>query len=512
LAVLALGLAFLLPGTAGAAPSASFNYSPSNPGPGDTVTFTSTASGGIASQEWDIDGHPASGDTATAVFLSPGSYKVTLTVTDFFGATAIRTRTITVGARADFSASPSSPVVGEQVTFKSRASGNVASESWDLDGDGNPDAGGSTAQWTYTAPGRYKATLQVTDSSGHKTTASKTIDVSSANQPPNASFSVSPSSPQVGQPVELRSKSSDRNGDIVQESWDLDGDGRYGDAVGPTAQTTFSSAGRYTVGLQVSDATGNVVTTTKTLKVDGVAGAGFTISPATPVTGEAVTFTASDAGARKLRWDLDGDGRLGDEKGAVVTWTYKKPGTVTIELEAEDDHGNKTVSFQSLQVYAPGTVPVAPPPPPPPPPPPGGAPRTDKPLGPTGARPATARAASLLTPFPVIRIRGRIFRYSAWVDILSVSAQQGATVQVRCRGRGCPRRVVTIHVRSSRRPQRVRAFERLLRAGIVLEIRVTKAGRIGKYTRFVIRGGAAPARRDMCVGPASSRPVRCPGQ
>jgi hypothetical protein len=112
----------------------------------------------------------------------------------------------------------------------------------------------------------------------------------------------------------------------------------------------------------------------------------------------------------------------------------------------------------------------------------------------------------------VIRIRGRIFRYSAWVDILSVSAQQGATVQVRCRGRGCPRRVVTIHVRSSRRPQRVRAFERLLRAGIVLEIRVTKAGRIGKYTRFVIRGGAAPARRDMCVGPASSRPVRCPGQ
>jgi PKD repeat protein len=514
LVVLALGLALLLPRMAAAAPTASFTFSPSNPAPGDTVTFTSTSSADVVSEQWDIAGQSASGPTATAQFLNPGSYRVTLTVSDFFGDTASRTRTVTVGVQADFSASPSSPLVGETVTFKSRTSGNVSSESWDLDGDGNADATGSSAQWTYTAPGRYKATLQVTDASGHTTSASKTIDVVSANQPPNASFSVSPSSPSVGQPVELRSKSTDRNGDIVQESWDLNGDGQYGDATGPTATTSFPAPGSYTIGLQVTDATGNVVATTKTVKVDGAAGAGFSFSPATPVTGEKVTFTAADTTARKLKWDLDGDGHVGDAKGPVVTWTYKKAGTVTVELEAEDASGSKSTSFQTVQVYAPGTVPVPPAPPPPPPPPPGGTStaKSDKPAGGSGAQQKPAHTASLLTPFPVIRIRGRIFRYSAWVDILSVSAQQGATVQVRCRGRGCPRHVVTVHVRSSRHAQRIHAFERLLRAGTVLEIRVTKAGRIGKYTRFVIRGGAAPARRDLCVGPAAARPIRCPTQ
>jgi plastocyanin len=314
--------------------------------------------------------------------------------------------------------------------------------------------------------------------------------------------------------VDLRSKSNDPNGDIVEESWDLDGDGKFGDASGSTAQTSFAAPGDHTVGLQVTDALGNVDSTTKTVTVGGAADATFTFSPATPVTGEQVSFTANDANAHKLKWDLDGDGKADDAKGPSVTWTYKNPGTVTVTLEAEASNGKKATSFQTLQVYAPGTVPT-PPPPPPPPPPPGGGGKSGG-GGSTGGSNGGGRTQApqprLLTPFPVVRIRGRIFRSSAVVDILSVAAQRGATIRVLCRGRGCPRRAVTARGRSSRRAQRIRPFERLLRAGTILEIRVTKAGRIGKYTRFVIRGGAAPARRDLCVGPVSSRPAPCPTQ
>ncbi|HEV2944794.1 MAG TPA: hypothetical protein VGX26_06765 [Solirubrobacteraceae bacterium] len=55
-----------------------------------------------------------------------------------------------------------------------------------------------------------------------------------------------------------------------------------------------------------------------------------------------------------------------------------------------------------------------------------------------------------------------------------------------------------------------RRFERSLRAGSVLEIRVSKSGEIGKYTRFTIRRGKPPARVDMCLSPAGIQPIVCP--
>jgi hypothetical protein len=38
---------------------------------------------------------------------------------------------------------------------------------------------------------------------------------------------------------------------------------------------------------------------------------------------------------------------------------------------------------------------------------------------------------------------------------------------------------------------------------------VRQAGKIGKYTRFLIRAGKPPARIDRCLIPGRRRPVRC---
>jgi hypothetical protein len=53
-------------------------------------------------------------------------------------------------------------------------------------------------------------------------------------------------------------------------------------------------------------------------------------------------------------------------------------------------------------------------------------------------------------------------------------------------------------------------FERSLRVGAVLEIRVTRAGQIGKYTRFAVRRGRLPSRVDTCLSPAGVKPMACP--
>ena len=114
----------------------------------------------------------------------------------------------------------------------------------------------------------------------------------------------------------------------------------------------------------------------------------------------------------------------------------------------------------------------------------------------------------MMSPAPTVRISGRLTRRGAMIERLSVRAPRGVTISVRCRGDGCPRRTLA----RSAALTRLRSFERHLRAGIRLEIRVTRAGFIGKHTVIRIRRGKSPWRRDRCLFPGSSVPARCPGR
>ncbi len=132
------------------------------------------------------------------------------------------------------------------------------------------------------------------------------------------------------------------------------------------------------------------------------------------------------------------------------------------------------------------------------------------------ALPAPPQAAAagpppleVLSPFPVVRLRGTVGRAGAVIQLLAIRAPQGARVQVRCKGRDCWRRTQSLRARSSR-SLRFTRYHRYLRAGTVLEVFVSKPGTIGKYVRFTIRKGKPPARRDSCVVATSRTPSRCP--
>ena len=58
---------------------------------------------------------------------------------------------------------------------------------------------------------------------------------------------------------------------------------------------------------------------------------------------------------------------------------------------------------------------------------------------------------------------------------------------------------------------RLGEFGRELPGGTRLEIRVTRAGFVGKHTLIHIRRGKPPSRRDRCLYPGSSAPRRCGG-
>jgi hypothetical protein len=122
----------------------------------------------------------------------------------------------------------------------------------------------------------------------------------------------------------------------------------------------------------------------------------------------------------------------------------------------------------------------------------------------TGAEAPQGAALRYLKPFPVVRIRGSVATRGANVTLLRVTAPARATVTVRCAGDGCPIR------QSKTNARRLHAFERFLRAGVRITIRVHREGYIGKYVRLRIRAGKPPARHDACVLPGSRRPVTCP--
>ncbi|MFL5884060.1 MAG: PKD domain-containing protein [Thermoleophilaceae bacterium] len=187
------------------------------------------------------------------------------------------------GPTASFTWSPEHPTPGQTVTFKSTSSSggghSIASQAWDFNGgrDNFADASGGQVTHAFASAGSYAVWLRVTDDHGDTSVAKHTVSVGSTaaapgpNQPPVASFSVSPGTPVAGQPVTLASTSTDADGTIAAVAWDMNGDGQFTDAATPTVTYTFPNPGTYTVGLRVTDNRGAGSTAFRTLTVPAAA-------------------------------------------------------------------------------------------------------------------------------------------------------------------------------------------------------------------------------------------------
>ena len=393
-------------------------------------------------------------------------------------------------------------------------SGTIVNWSWNFNtGVSQQQASGPTATVSFPSAGTYDVSVTITDSAGATATAAKKVTV---DQPPTASFNILPRAQIVaGDSATFVSTSTDADGTVAGFSWDLNGDGRFGDAVGPNPRLRYTRPGVYVIGLQVADNLGATATTTAPLTVvaDIPPVAAFGFSPSAPTAGEPVTFTSrstdADGTIVGYSWDFNGDNRFGDASGPTVTHTFPTGGSFSVQLRVTDDRGVSSVAFQSVAIrgtVSPQDAQAVPQP--------GTSATGAHPLGssPSPGAPGATRA-SLMSPFPIVHIRGRIFGARVKIDLLSVRAPKGAVVRVRCRGRtlGCPKPgTTTARARSGRLPVRVRALERPYQPGAVIEVYVTLRGRIGKYVRFTMRRGKAPLRRDLCVASPTGRPGACP--
>jgi PKD repeat protein len=535
-AVLLCGLAG--PGVALAAPVATFTYAPAAPQTNQLVTLIADqADDGLTPYEytWSADGgmlHSTSGRTVEIEFATAGAYQVTLSVRDpldLLSEPATSTRTITatnppppppppnVAPTASFTFSPVEPWVGSPVTFTSTSTddGTLKKFEWDLDGNGKYEVVGSSTRQvtTFSTGGSRTVGLRVTDDGGLRGSFTDSFYV---DQRPSASFVVTPAVAAVGDTVTFTSTSTDPEGDPIAFAWDLDQDGLFDDGTGDSAQKAFPTPGTYPVRLLVTDSHGASSPATRQVRVvaDVAPQAGFGFTPSAPRVGDPVTFTSTstdaDGTVAALEWDLDGDGQFDDAAGPTAQRAFPVAGSHTVSLRVTDDKGVSSIAFQTIFVLGSATQEQDAPA--------GSTPGTSAPDAIPPAAPvpspgtSSPRQPSLLNPFPIVRIRGRADATAVHVDLLSVQAPRGSRITARCRGASCPRRRVAATATSSSRPVRLRGLERRYGNGVVLEIRVTKSGRIGKYTTFSMRRGKAPLRRDRCLRPGTTRPSRCPTQ
>jgi PKD repeat protein len=522
---LCLGVALLLLGLTSTSAFAwhgnsSFTMAPNPPNQGQPATFTCEPC--PADEEvtvaWDIDpdapGFERSGREVTYTYAEAGPVTVRMRLSHPEENPRIITRSFSVNGRplVDFFYSPASPYPGTPIRFTASASDpeedEIVSLVWHF-GDGDMGSGWETVHH-YDRAGTFTVSLTATDSGGASQTRTREVVVTT-DPGPSASFVFSPQVPVAGRQTVFESTSQPSRGTITGLFWDFDGDDVFDDRDGSQVSWSFRGAGPHEVALMVRQSNGKVAIARRTIRINAPPVPGFTWDPFSPFANDWVDLVSTSSDEEgplaDQTWDLDGDGKFGDASGASVRYPFTQPGTYTVGLRVTDSDGVVRATTQQIVVQA---RPPDPGPDPGSPADPGGGsiPGTDPgaPDSPSDTPPA-ARPRPM-SPFPIVRIAGAILERGTLIRVLSVRAPRGSRVRVLCRGKGCP--VGSVARTSATSVTRFPRFERRLRAGIRLHLFVRQPGRIGKYTRFLIRAGAAPKRLDRCLFPGRRAPARCP--
>ena len=337
-------------GTAGNA--AAYNFSLTNAG-----TYAVT----VAVQELDPSNNVLGSYAQTAA--------LTCTAAPPTNVSAGTSYTIGEGSLLTLSASASNPI----------GSASPLTYSWDVNGDGTfGDATGANPTLTWAqlnalgilkGPGTYQTRVRATTVDGlSATSASVTLTIVNL-QPINVSAG-GPYTVNEGGSLALSAAAGDPSGITSQltYSWDVNGDGVFGDAIGANPQLTWAQLSTLgivqgpaarTVTVRVTDSGGLSTTATAALTINNlapnvVAGGPYTINEGSPLT---LSATAGDpsgnASQLTYRWDVNGDGVFGDATGASPTLTWaqlnalgitKGPATYQVKVQATDSGGLSATS------------------------------------------------------------------------------------------------------------------------------------------------------------------------
>ena len=322
-------------------------------------TRTDSTGAPVTDYTWHFgDGGTGTGATPSHTYTSPGHYTVSLTVADGLGisSSTATTQDVTVDQpSASFTAPSGFVAPGSAAAFDASGSadpeGSITDYSWDF-GDGSNGTGRQPQ------PHLHHPRHAPRDPHGHQQLRpDRHLRQPIGHRRHRTHGGVQPARGRPAarhSPVSFDSSASAAasGGRITAYSWDF-GDGSTGTGSNPSH--TYSSPGRYTVALTVTDELGMPsTTTTHTVTVDAAPTASFAASPNPATLGPAVAFDARGSSdslgtITAYSWDF-GDGSTGS--GATTTHAYQTPGHYTITLTITNDAGQTATVNHSVTVDA----------------------------------------------------------------------------------------------------------------------------------------------------------------
>ena len=338
------------------------------------VLFTETGTGGVpTSWLWDFgDGiHSKHAMNATHTFTKPGTYNVTLTVTNAAGSNSV-TRpgyiTVTAGSPAekpvaDFYSPEAEKVLSENnsngiyenevVSFFDKSTGSPTAWEWDF-GDGNTSTQRNPTH-VYGKIGGYTVTLTVRNAAGSDTISKYgyvLMGIRDADASP-AYFSSDLTSGYAPLTVTfVDDKDAELPNYPIWRQWDF-GDGVIqtymvdnNPSATPYAMHTYEKPGKYSVTLYLDNRGGKSIITKHnyiTVKDPNIADleipiANFNSNVTWGYAPLAVQFNDLSQNAVSRTWDFNNDGKT-DSSDLNPVYVYTAPGTYFINLKINNAYG-----------------------------------------------------------------------------------------------------------------------------------------------------------------------------
>lgn len=323
--------------------------------------------GNIASRNWDF-GDPASGifnysnlANPQHVYSAPGTYIVTLYITNFNNCSDTITKTITAGVAPPVAFTWQASCVNTLTSFFTDPSvvnvNTIAGYLWNF-GDG----GQSTLQdpqHAYTVQGAYTVTLMITDTAGCINSISNIVNI---NGGPIAYFGFSePNCLQTE--MQFTDLSSSVQGYINTWEWDF-GDGNtsiINFPNDPDVTHLYNLPGNYNVSLHVITSLGCEHTVTRMVNVIPNPVANFNYS--STCFGQPVVFndlSQPNGGGQIINWDWNfGDPGSGTGNNSTLqnpTHIYSVPGTYIILLNITTSNSCSDTITRTITVNPPPVV------------------------------------------------------------------------------------------------------------------------------------------------------------
>lgn len=351
-------LVWTVTGTPASPIQSDFTFTPNGGNAPVSIRFTPTpiTNAAINRYDWDFDGNGTIDVTDTVgrdqvrTYSTPGTFAVSLKITDSQGRTDTRVKNVVISNAPPVvtaSASPTNGQVPLTVNFLASAtdSNGVVRYEWDFDGDGvydrtiNSSSGNTT--FAYTSVGTFVPKVRVTDGLGASVVVSvpamevRAAPVGSAQ----ASLGLSRTSGAAPLAVTLSASASNLLGRTIQSyDWDPDGNGVF-DANATTSSfaTTYNSAGTYYPRVRINLSDGSSAEDVKQVTVTATVSLSLNTDTLDAQAAGSVTVTTVLSAA--TRASLVVETRAGSPVRTLLPFTDRTAGTYNDIWDGKNDAG-----------------------------------------------------------------------------------------------------------------------------------------------------------------------------